>query len=107
MSQPTNVWGYSRSSDRHPHILFQQTEKLLHEAERRGYTVAGASQDMGTGRSMVRQGLRTAMRAVRSGSAHAILVRDLSRLSHERISFGLVHMTVSSPTIPATPVWIA
>ena len=40
------MWLYSRSSDKHLRVLFQQMQNLLDEAERRKYTVAGTSQDM-------------------------------------------------------------
>lgn len=77
------MWLYSRSSSKHPTALFEQIKNLLAEAERRKYTVVGASQDMSAGRSMARMGLRQMMQAVHEGAARAVLVRDLSRLSHD------------------------
>lgn len=85
MTQPhieRPMWLYSRSSDKHPAVLFRQMKDLLEEAERLEYTVVGTSQDMGTGRSIARLGLKQMMQAVRKGTARAVLVRDLSRLSH-------------------------
>ncbi|EDO60705.1 hypothetical protein CLOLEP_02302 [[Clostridium] leptum DSM 753] len=35
------MWLYSRSSDKHLKVLFQQMQNLLDEAERRAYAVAG------------------------------------------------------------------
>ena len=52
------MWLYSRSSDKHLKVLFRQMQNLLDEAERRAYTVAGTSQDMGSGKSMARMGTR-------------------------------------------------
>ena len=77
------MWLYSRSSDKRMFVLIQQMRNLLEEAERRGYTVVGTSQDMGTGRSMARMGLKQMMRAVQGGFVRAVLVRDLTRLSHD------------------------
>lgn len=39
--------------------------------------------DMGTGRSMARMGLKQMMQAVQGGFVRAVLVRDLTRLSHD------------------------
>ena len=77
------MWLYSRSSSQRPAVLFEQMRNLLEEAERREYTVVGTSQDMGTGRSMNRMGLKQMMRSVQGGLAQAVLVRDLTRLSHD------------------------
>lgn len=77
------VWLYSRSGNKHPAILFQQMQDLLEQAEQQKYTVVGTSQDMGTGRSMARMGLKQMLRAVKKGQARAVLVRDLTRLSHD------------------------
>ena len=48
-----------------------------------GATVVGTSQDMSTGRTLARMGLREAQKAVRQGIANGILVEDVGRLSHE------------------------
>lgn len=77
------IWIYSRSNDRHPRTLFKQTKKLLRVAQNRGYSVAGVSQDMGSGRSFGRVGLQKALQAVRDGSARAVLVQDSDRLSFQ------------------------
>jgi DNA invertase Pin-like site-specific DNA recombinase len=77
------VWLYSRSSDKKISVLMQQMHELLEEAQRRSYTVVGTSQDMGTGRSMARMGLQQMMRSVKDGHVRAVLVRDLTRLSHD------------------------
>lgn len=77
------MWLYSRSSDKRMFLLIQQMHNLLEEAEHREYTVVGTSQDMGTGRSMARMGLKQMMRAVQGGFVRAVLVRDLTRLSHD------------------------
>ena len=61
----------------------QQMHELLEEAQRRSYTVVGTSQDMGTSRSMARMGLQQMMRSVKDGHVRAVLVRDLTRLSHD------------------------
>lgn len=72
------MWLYSRSSDKRMFVLIQ-----LEEANHREYTVVGTSQDMGTGRSMARMGLKQMMRAVQGGFVRAVLVRDLTCLSHD------------------------
>ena len=77
------MWLYSRSSDKRMFVLIQQMRNLLEEANHREYTVVGTSQDMGTGRSMARMGLKQMMRAVKGGLAQAVLVQDLTRLSHD------------------------
>lgn len=77
------MWLYSRSSSQRPAVLFEQMRNLLEEAEHREYTVVGTSQDMGTGRSMNRIGLKQMMRSVQGGFVRAVLVRDLTRLSHD------------------------
>lgn len=77
------MWLYSRSSDNRLFVLIQQMRNLLEEANHREYTVVGTSQDMGTGRSMARMGLKQMMRAVQGGFVRAVLVRDLTRLSHD------------------------
>ena len=77
------MWLYSRSSDKRMFVLIQQMRNLLEEANHREYTVVGTSQDMGTGRSMARMGLKQMLRSVQGGFVRAVLVRDLSRLSHD------------------------
>lgn len=77
------MWLYSRSSDKHLKVLFQQMQNLLGEADRRAYSVAGTSQDMGSGKSMARMGLKQMMRAVKGGLAQAVLVQDITLLSHD------------------------
>ena len=77
------MWLYSRSSDKRMFVLIQQMRNLLEEANHREYTVVGTSQDMGTGRSMARMGLKQMMRAVKGGLAQAVLVQNLTRLSHD------------------------
>ena len=77
------MWLYSRSSDKRMFVLIQQMRNLLSEAKHREYTVVGTSQDMGTGRSMARMGLKQMLQAVKSGLVRAVLVRDLTRLSHD------------------------
>ena len=58
-------------------------EGLLADAERNHWTVVGTSQDMSTGRTLARMGLREAQSAVRQGLANGILIEDVGRLSHE------------------------
>ena len=76
------MWLYSRSSDKRMFVLIQQMRNLLSEAKHREYTIVGTSQDMGTGRSMARMGLKQMMQAVQGGFVRAVLVRDRTRLSH-------------------------
>ncbi len=79
------MWLYSRSSDKRMFVLIQQMRNLLEEANHREYTVVGTSQDMGTSRSMARMGLKQMMRSVQGGFVRAVLVRDLTRLSHDPV----------------------
>ena len=77
------LWAYARSSSPRPGVLIRQMQGLLADAERNHWTVVGTSQDMSTGRTLARMGLREAQRAVRQGIANGILVEDVGRLSHE------------------------
>ena len=77
------LWAYARSSSPRPGVLIRQMQGLLADAERSHWTVVGTSQDMSTGRTLARMGLREAQRAVRQGLANGILVEDVGRLSHE------------------------
>ena len=77
------VWLYSRSGSQNLSVLTAQMKDLLEEAERRGYTVVGTSQDQQSGSSIHRTGLKLMMGAVRRGNAHVVMVCDLSRLSHD------------------------
>ena len=64
------MWLYSRSSDKRMFVLIQQMRNLLEEANHRGYTVVGTSQDMGSGRSTARMGLKQMMQAVPVSYTH-------------------------------------
>lgn len=77
------LWAYARSSSPRPGVLIRQMQELLADAERNHWTVVGTSQDMSTGRTLARMGLREAQSAVRQGIANGILVEDIARLSHE------------------------
>ena len=77
------LWAYARSSSSRPSVLIQQMQELLSDAERNHWTVVGTSQDMSTGRTLARMGLREAQSAVRQGLANGILIEDVGRLSHE------------------------
>lgn len=78
------VWLYSRSGSQNLSILTAQMKDLLEEAERRGYTVVGTSQDQQSGSSIRRTGLKLMMGAVRRGEAHTVMVWNLSRLSRDK-----------------------
>ena len=77
------LWAYARSSSRRAGVLIRQMQGLLADAEHNHWTVIGMSQDMSTGRTLARMGLREAQSAVRQGLANGILVEDIGRLSHE------------------------
>ena len=77
------VWLYSRSGSQSLSVLTAQMRELLEEAERKGYIVAGTSQDQHNGNGVHRAGLKLMMGAVRSGHAHIVMVWDLSRLSRD------------------------
>ena len=75
------VWLYSRSGNRSLSALTAQMRDLLEESERRGYIVAGTSQDQHSGNGIHRAGLKLMMGAIRRGNAHVVMVWNLSRLS--------------------------
>lgn len=76
-------WLYSCSGSQSLSVLTAQMRELLEEAERKGYIVAGTSQDQHNGNGVHRAGLKLMMGAVRSGHAHIVMVWDLSRLSRD------------------------
>ena len=77
------VWLYSRSGSQSLSVLTAQMRELLEEAERKGYIVAGTSQDQHNGNGVHRAGLKLMMGAVHSRHAHIVMVWDLSRLSRD------------------------
>lgn len=78
------AWAYARDHAVPSAVLICQMAKLLGEAEQRGIPVVGTSQDMSSGRTLDRMGLREALRAVRRQYANAVLVHDIRRLSEDR-----------------------
>lgn len=77
------LWAYARSSSPHPEVLIRQMQGLLTEAEQNGWRIVGASQDMSTGRTLARMGLREAQRAIRQQQANALLVEDVGKISYD------------------------
>lgn len=77
------VWAYVRDSNVPPGVVIAQMSRLLEDAERLGLSIVGMSQDIHSGDSLDRQGLKDALRAIRTGYANALLVRDVSRLSED------------------------
>ena len=77
------LWAYARSSSSHPEVLIQQMKGLLAEAEQNGWQIVGTSQDMSTGHTLARMGLREAQRAIRQQQANALLVEDVGKISHD------------------------
>ena len=78
------AWAYARDFGVSPAVLICQMTELLGEAERRGIQTVGASQDMSSGKTLDRMGLKEALRAVRRQYANAILVHDVRRLSEDK-----------------------
>ena len=78
------AWAYVRDICAHPSVVIGQMSRLLKDAEARGIPVVGASQDMSSGKTLERMGLLSALRAVRTGYANAVIARDVSRLSENR-----------------------
>lgn len=78
------AWAYARNFGVSPAVLICQMAELLGEAERRGIQTVGASQDMSSGKTLDRMGLKEALRAVRRQYANTILVHDVRRLSEDR-----------------------
>lgn len=77
------LWAYARSSSPHPEVLIRQMQGLLTEAKQNGGRIVGDSQDMSTGRTLARMGLREAQRAIRQQQANALLVEDVGKISHD------------------------
>lgn len=77
------VWLYTRSKNKSISALVDQMQRLLKEAERRGYTVVGTSQAQYNGYGIHRTGLKLMMEAVRSGIAHVVVVWNLSRMGKD------------------------
>ena len=86
MEQEKNlrVWAYVRENSVHPSVVIAQMSRLLEDAEARGIPVVGTSQDISSGMTLERMGLLSALRAVRTRYADAVLARDVSRLSEDR-----------------------
>jgi DNA invertase Pin-like site-specific DNA recombinase len=76
-------WVYARSSSPHPEVLIRQMKGLLTDAEQNGWQIVGTSQDMSTGRTLARMGLREAQRAIRQQQANALLVENVGKISHD------------------------
>ena len=77
------LWAYARSSSPRPEVLIRQKKGLLTDAEQNGWQIVGTSQDMSTGRTLARMGLREAQRAIRQQQANALLVEDVGKISHD------------------------
>lgn len=80
------AWAYARDFGISPAVLICRMTELLGEAERRGIQTVGVSQDMSSGKTLDRMGLKEALRAVRRQYANAILVHDASRLSEDKVT---------------------
>lgn len=78
------AWAYVRDISVHPSVVIGQMSRLLKDAEARGIPVVGASQDMSSGMTLERMGLLSALRAMRTMYANAVITRDVSRLSEDR-----------------------
>ncbi len=81
--QQCRAWAYARDFAVPPAVLICQMAELLGDTERRGIQTVGASQDMSSGKTLDRMGLKEALRAVRTGYADAVLVRDILQLSED------------------------
>lgn len=81
--QMHRAWVYARDFVMPPAVLICQMAELLGDAEQRGIQIVGASQDMSSGKTLGGMGLKEALRAIRTGYADAVLVRDVSRLSED------------------------
>lgn len=79
------VWLYARGGSARPAVLIAQMRDLVEEADRRGYPVAGASQDQKASWGRQYTGLNEMRRAVRAGRANAVLVKNLGQLgAHDK-----------------------
>ncbi len=76
-----SVWLYARSGSPHPSAVIFKMRELVEEVDHRGYCVAGASQDQTGRRRGHDTGLSEMCRAIRTGSANAVLVKSVSQLS--------------------------
>lgn len=77
------AWAYAWDTEGHPSVVVSQMTQLLGEAERLGIHVVGMSQDKSNGKTLDRQGLKDALRAIRTGYGDAVLVREVSQLSED------------------------
>lgn len=77
------VWAYARDFRVPPAVLIGQMAELLGKAEKYSVPVVGTSQDLSSGKTLDRMGLKEALRAVHTGYANAVMVRDVFRLSED------------------------
>ncbi len=76
-----NVWIYCRIASPSSAAMRMQVAELRRYAEKRGYAVAGVTQEYGNGLSIDRFGLRNVASAIIQGKATVVLAKDASRIA--------------------------
>ena len=85
MKEQKRAWTYCRidaPEDAHGRLKSQEKE-LFDYAEQMGFTVAGSSEDLGSGLDFNRVGLLEVMKAAGDGKMDALLVKRLDRLGRD------------------------
>lgn len=91
---PVRAIGYVRTAPRErpgqrPGLRAQR-DAVAAECERRGWQLVRVEQDVRSGRTLRRRGLRSALESCRAGSADAIVVARLDRLTYALPDLALV-----------------
>ena len=68
-----------------------QTEALRAYAQQHGLALAGATQEIISGRYLKRQGLNEVLAAAQAGKMDVLLIRDFERISRGADCFALFH----------------
>lgn len=70
--------------------LEAQRQAITAECERRGWQLVEIAEDVGSGKDLRRPGIQAALEALESGSASALVVAKLDRLSRSMLDFAKV-----------------
>lgn len=85
------VIGYVRVSTEEQGVsgagLQAQRAAIIAECERRGWTLVEIAEDVGSGKSLKRPGIRMALDMLAAGDASALVVAKLDRLSRSMLDF--------------------
>jgi DNA invertase Pin-like site-specific DNA recombinase len=91
------VIGYVRVSTEEQGLsgagLQAQRQAIIAECERRGWKLVQIAEDVGSGKSLKRPGIRAALDVLAAGEASALVVAKLDRLSRSMLDFAKVMTT--------------